>query len=162
MANTYLILGSNLGNRLQNIETACTSLQNTAGTITGRSSVYESEPWGFESDANFINQVIHMKTYLSPELLLAKVSETEKKAGRIRTRNSGYESRVIDIDILFYDDRVIRSTDLIIPHPRLHLRNFVLEPLMELIPDFIHPGLNKTIRELKNMCEDIAWVRKMN
>ena len=157
---TYLILGSNMGDRVQNLSIACTFLKKNAGTITGKSSVYETQPWGFEPDTSFLNQVIRLETLLNPELLLKKVLETEKQSGRERKRGKGYESRILDIDILFYGDKVIIVPDLVIPHPRMQYRMFVLVPLAELIPDYVHPVLNKTIFELKQMCPDTGWVRK--
>ena len=162
MAVAYLILGSNIGNRFENLKAAIKLVNKHTGKITGQSSVYESEPWGFESTTSFMNQVIRIITHLNPELLLDQLIKTEEKLGRKRSNLKGYESRIIDIDILFYDDKVINTVNLIIPHPRLHLRNFVLEPLAELIPDFIHPLMKKSMAELKDNCKDTAWVKKMN
>ncbi len=162
MPVTYLILGSNMGDRNKNMETALKLLQQDAGIITRQSSLYETEPWGFESNTSFLNQVIQMKTQLGPEMLIKKVLEIEKQTGRTRNAKNSYESREIDIDILFYENIIIQTDSLVIPHPRMQQRMFVMVPLAELIPDFIHPVLHTSIRELKDACTDTSWVRKMN
>jgi 2-amino-4-hydroxy-6-hydroxymethyldihydropteridine diphosphokinase len=162
MIITYLILGTNMGDRFQNLGIARSLLQKSAGTITGNSSVYETEPWGFETDTSFLNQVISLETHLSPELLLKKVLEIEKQSGRVRKLGKGFESRIIDIDILLYGDSVINTTNLVVPHPHMQQRMFVLVPLSEVIPDYVHPVLKRTILELKNRCTDTGWIRKMS
>ncbi len=143
MIITYLILGTNMGDRFQNLGIARSSLQKSAGTITGNSSVYETEPWGFETDTSFLNQVIRLETHLSPELLLKKVLEIEKQSGRVRKEGNEFESRIIDIDILLYGDSVINTTNLVVPHPRMQQRMFVLVPLIGACSGLYSSGFKK-------------------
>ncbi len=151
----YLLLGGNQGN-IQNIFTrAIDMLGVSAGCIQDISPLYKTEPWGFQSKDVFLNQVITIKTDLSPKKLLKEVLVVEEKLGRTREKNSnGYQSRPIDIDILFYNDERIKHKDLIVPHPKLHLRNFTLAPLNDIAPGLKHPVLNKTISELFHACDD--------
>jgi 2-amino-4-hydroxy-6-hydroxymethyldihydropteridine diphosphokinase len=154
----YILLGSNQGKRLELLEQAKKSLQLFDIEIVTQSSICESEPWGFEAEQNFLNQVLQVKTNFSPQELLQKTQMVEDKLGRIRTANSGYTSRTIDVDILFYGSEIINSATLTIPHPRLHLRRFTLAPLAEVAPDFIHPVLKKSIKTLLAECEDESEV----
>jgi 2-amino-4-hydroxy-6-hydroxymethyldihydropteridine diphosphokinase len=153
MNNVFLLLGSNQGDRLALLHQACALLP-PAGVLAS-SSVYESEPWGFEAEQNFLNQVVQISTNLSPQALLQQAQLVEEKLGRVRTTGSGYTSRPIDVDILFYGSEVVSAPALAIPHPRLHLRRFTLMPLAEIAPDFVHPILKKTMRELLEECEDL-------
>ncbi len=123
------------------------------GPFISVSSVYETEPWGFSHPTPFLNQLIISQTLLSPGEVISMVLEIESNLGRQR-REGEYSERTIDIDILFYDDLVINSKELIIPHPRLHERRFALEPLAELEPEFLHPVFNKTISRLLVECPD--------
>ena len=148
-SDIYLLLGSNQGNRLELLRKACECLQQLDIKIVKCSSVYESEPWGFEAEQNFLNQVLQVSTALSPQELLQKAQQVEEQLGRVRTANSGYASRTIDVDILFYGSEVVSTPTLTIPHPLLHLRQFTLIPLAEIAPDFVHPILKKTIEQLK-------------
>lgn len=132
-----------------------------AGTILQRSAIYESEPWGFEDDTPFLNQVVEISTELSPALLLEQLLTIETRLGRIRpfdgcgcSVQEGYSSRNIDIDILFYGQKLVFTEQLMIPHPRLHERKFTLVPLHEIAPGFIHPLLKKTISVLLQECRD--------
>lgn len=149
----YLLLGSNLGNRLQLLQQATDSISRQIGKIEKTSAVYESEAWGFECPQNFLNQVVAVSTPLTAVEVLAAIQQIEKEAGRIRTGN-GYQARTLDIDILFYHNQVINLPELTIPHPQLHLRKFTLEPLCEIAPDMIHPVLKRTMRELLHECPD--------
>ncbi len=144
---TCLSLGSNLGNKELNLNTAIENLQSQVGEIVEVSQVYETEPWGFETENNFLNSVAIVETDLEPQKLLTEIKKIEKKLGRVKTK-SGYESRIIDIDIIFYDNLIYEGEELIIPHKYAHKRDFVLEPLNELVPDFTHPVLNLPISEL--------------
>ena len=139
----YLGLGSNLGNRQENLQKAIACLD--PGAV---SSVYETKPWGYSSENAFLNQVIRIDTALSPSELLQQIRQIEKSLGREEKTKDGYEDRLIDIDILLYDDLILETEELTIPHPHLHERLFVLEGLNEIAPDLIHPRLNQSIAEL--------------
>ena len=151
MKKVYLSLGSNIGDKKQNIEIAKKHLQNECGNITLVSDYFETEPWGFSSENNFINIALELETKLSPIGLLNKVLNIEKEIGRVRIKNAKtYNDRLIDIDIVFYENEIINTPDLIIPHPLMHKRLFVLQPLSQIIPDFIHPIFKKSIKHLTN------------
>lgn len=152
MINTaYILLGSNLGNKEQNLNNAKDLLKKYVGDIEKYSTYFYSEPWGFESINKFINQAIEIKTQLSPLDLLKQTQFIEKKIGRkTKTNNNVYSDRIIDIDILFYNNIIYKSNELIIPHPLLHKRLFVLEPLNEIANNLTHPILNKNINSLLN------------
>ena len=141
----YLALGSNMGNRLANLKAAVSNLAPQM-TVKKKSSVYETPPWGFQDQAAFLNQVVMAETYLEPEALLAHLKRLEIALGRVPNFENG--PRLIDIDILFFDDVIIDTSSVAIPHPRLHKRAFVLVPLAELAPDLIHPVLRKSVSEL--------------
>lgn len=141
----YLALGSNLGDRLANLKQAINSLTPQMD-VKAKSHVYETPPWGYEDQPTFLNQVIKAKTYLDPEPLLKHLKRLEVALGRKETVRNG--PRVIDIDILFYDDIVLNESTLTIPHPRLHERAFVLLPLMDIDPELVHPVNKKTVREM--------------
>ncbi len=159
MAIVYLSLGSNCGDRIGFVQQA-TSLLNAADGITliRTSAFYETEPWGMDSENWFVNAVVEMKTTLSPQKLLEECQRIEHQLGRKRADSSGYSDRTIDIDILFYGKEIINDENLIIPHKFLHLRAFILVPLLELIPNFEHPVLHKTITELHNDLENPEMV----
>ncbi|MCX6258920.1 MAG: 2-amino-4-hydroxy-6-hydroxymethyldihydropteridine diphosphokinase [Bacteroidia bacterium] len=161
MTETVLILGANLGDRLKNLSDALSLLGVRAGTIVRLSSVYESEPWGFETDNWFFNQAVVMETELQPLDLLSKIYEIEALLGRKR-ESEGYTSRTIDIDILFYGNEIFNCPELTIPHKKIHERMFVLRPICEIIPGFIHPTLGKSIRSLLDECRDKSQVRVFN
>ena len=149
MATVYLSLGSNLGDRLENITEALVFIAKKVGDVTKVSDFYETMPWGFYSKSKFLNVAAEVVTNLQPLNLLSITQEIEKEIGRKeKSVNGVYKDRMIDIDILFYEHQIIESPDLTIPHPLLHKRQFVLQPLAEIAPDFVHPVLKKTIREL--------------
>ena len=158
MQNVFLLTGSNSGNSHSNLMLALDTLSLHVGFINAVSPVYVTEPWGFKADTNFLNQAIKIETELSPEALLRFIHNTEQSMGRKRS-GSGYESRVIDIDILFYGNKVIQTDDLVIPHPLLHKRRFALNPLFDLAPDFEHPVFLKPISQLLTECTDTSMVK---
>ncbi len=153
----YLALGSNLGDRLANLKQAIAALPPQM-EVKAKSSVYETPPWGYEDQPKFLNQVIKAKTYLDPEPLLKHLKRLEVALGRQESFPNG--PRLIDMDILFYDDLVLNSPALVIPHPRLHERGFVLLPLMEIAPDLIHPVNKKSVREMAAGC-DVREIAKV-
>jgi 2-amino-4-hydroxy-6-hydroxymethyldihydropteridine diphosphokinase len=157
----FLLLGGNLNNRVMMLETARKLIDNQIGTIIQASSIYESEPWGFQHQNNFLNQVVKIVTSCTPQQLLKNIHLIEEEMGRKRS-GKGYEARTIDIDILFYDDLVLKNTDLIIPHPRLNERMFTLMPLAEIAGDLVHPRFRKTINYLKENCTDRSSVTVFN
>jgi 2-amino-4-hydroxy-6-hydroxymethyldihydropteridine diphosphokinase len=147
-----------MGDRLSNLKQARTFISTDIGTIEEESSVYESEPWGFDHENMFLNQVIRIETNFSPEDLMRECLDIEKRMGRIRS-NSGYDARSIDIDILFYGQEVVDSEKLKVPHPQIQNRAFVLVPLNEIAPMFRHPILGLTINGLLDHCEDKLRVK---
>ena len=152
MRKIYLSIGSNKGNRYSFIKEALRLIRKDIGKVILMSKIYETKSWGFQSD-DFLNICITIKSDLLPSELLNKLKNIEDKIGRIRN-STKILAREIDIDILFYSDKIVDDEDLIIPHPRLHLRNFVLYPLNDIASDFIHPILLKPINELLEECED--------
>jgi len=155
-----LLLGGNQGDMPDTLSKACQLLEKNTGRIEKVSGLYESEPWGFDSEVSFINQVVELNTSLLPEDVLLQTQKIEKHLGRERNDSPGYSSRPIDIDILFYDDITVSKPNLTIPHPRLHERMFTLIPLSEKWEQWIHPVFNKTVEQLKNECSDTGWVKK--
>jgi 2-amino-4-hydroxy-6-hydroxymethyldihydropteridine diphosphokinase len=145
----YLALGSNLDNRLANLKEAIAALTPQM-EVKAKSQVYETPPWGYEDQPRFLNQVVRAKTYLEPEPLLKHLKRLELALGRKESFPNG--PRLIDIDILFYDDLILNTASLVIPHPRLHERAFVLLPLMDLDPELVHPVRKKSVREMLASC----------
>ena len=152
MRKIYLSIGSNKGNRYSFIKEALRLIQKDIGEVILISKIYETKSWGFQSD-DFLNLCILIKSELIPKKLISKLKKIEERIGRKRN-NDKIEAREIDIDILFYSDKIVNQKDLIIPHQRLHLRNFVLYPLNDIAADFIHPVLLKSVNELLYECED--------
>lgn len=142
----YLSLGSNLGDRAYNLQNAISRLDSMV-KIVSQSSIYETEPWGYPDQPAFLNQVVKANTSLEPTELLVFLKETEVSLGRQETFRFG--PRLIDLDILFYDDLILDTPKLTIPHPRIAERAFVLIPLAEIAPELRHPINKKTIQELK-------------
>ena len=158
MKRVFLGIGSNLGNRENSMQQAVEHINKRVGEVCTTSALYETEPWGFQSDDAFLNMVIAVETQMSPQALLAEILFIESVLGRIRNK-AHYSSRIIDIDILLYGDVVLSEPDLTIPHPLLHERKFVLIPLCEIASEVVHPVLNKTFRELLDACEDSSNVK---
>lgn len=164
-----LLLGGNEGDSKELLRTACHLIDQHIGPIARRSSLYQTEPWGDFGEENpqpFLNQGVVANTCLDAATVMAKALEIEKELGRLRTEKDTaekrvYSSRPIDIDLIFYNDTVCDTSDLILPHPRLHLRRFVLEPLNEIIPNYIHPVLLKSVRELTRHCPDNSAIEKL-
>ena len=144
--NIYLLLGSNMGDRVPLLQQALAEINNQVGDVVRVSSIYETAAWGNENQPNFLNQVVQVNTSVSPRALLKKTQAIEQQLGR--ERHVKWEARLIDIDILFYGDQVIDLPDLQIPHPHLAARNFTLVPLNEIAPTWIHPVTKQTITEL--------------
>jgi len=150
----YLLLGSNLDDRSASLQRAKEEISSGIGKITRQSSVYESEPWGFQSEQRFLNQVIRIETTYRPSRILEEILAIETKLGRYRTNGQGYTSRSIDIDILFYNDEIISEDKLTIPHPKIPERMFTLLPLSEIDQSIVHPGSRKSIADLIRECPD--------
>ena len=148
MNKVYLSLGTNLGNKADNLLKAIVCLSKETGILSAISSVYETEPWGYESGNNFLNMAVCIETNLSPEEILSITKSIEKSIGREEKTTDSYRDRLIDIDLIAYDDLIISSNNLKLPHPLFHERRFVLEPLNEIAPDFVHPVLQKKVSEL--------------
>ena len=148
MAKAYIGLGTNIGNKRRNLITAAALLAERAGDVLSISSFYETEPWGFESDNTFLNAALLLETELEPLQLLSLTQEIEKEMGRTQKSDGAYHDRIIDLDILLYDLCVINEAALAVPHPLMHKRQFVMEPLAEIAPMLVHPILNKTMLEL--------------
>jgi 2-amino-4-hydroxy-6-hydroxymethyldihydropteridine diphosphokinase len=138
MAQLYLSLGTNLGNRRSNLDTALDLIAREVGIIKARSSVIETEPWGFDSPNSFLNMAILVQTDLKPLEVLDRTQRIEKDMGRTsKTGADGYHDRIIDIDILLYDDLTMDTPRLTIPHPRMYQRRFVMEPLAQIAPHIV-------------------------
>lgn len=152
MPIAYLLLGSNQGHRENYLAAAIKSLENSIGLVTQQSALYETAAWGLEEQASFLNQVLQISTGLNPEALLIQINIIEKELGRVRKVKWG--ARVIDIDILYYNDLILQTDKLIIPHPQLQNRRFTLVPLVEVAPNYQHPLLLKTNQQLLAACPD--------
>ena len=148
-----LSLGSNLGKKQENIQLCIDLLHQDVGTITKVSSLYESDAWGFKSES-FYNCVVEMHTHLKPQKVLKKILKVEQILGRIRTHEAGYQARIIDVDIIAFNDELVDEERLQIPHPHLSDRLFVLLPFQEIISDWMHPTTKTTIGELVKKCSD--------
>ena len=157
LKDLFLLIGSNIEPRVTFLDNAKIEIEVKIGAIQSMSKVYESEPWGFEDNVPFLNQVLKLRSADDPFKILDLVLQIESKLGRTR-QSSGYSSRKIDIDILYYGDRVINEKDLEVPHPRLHQRRFTLLPLCELTPALLHPVLKLTQKELLDSCDDQSVV----
>ena len=149
MATVYLGLGTNIGNKKENLTRAIEALSLALGHYTALSSFIDTAPWGFESDNTFLNCAVAFETVLLPEELLGTTERIERELGRTAKSTGGtYHDRVIDIDILLYGNETIDTPRLTIPHPLMHLRDFVLEPLAEIAPEVVHPTTGKSISRL--------------
>ncbi|MEN8929104.1 MAG: 2-amino-4-hydroxy-6-hydroxymethyldihydropteridine diphosphokinase [Flavobacteriales bacterium] len=151
-----LSLGANEGDPLHNFTLALLMIQNKIGEVTNYSSDYSSKAWGMKDGTpDFINRIVIVRTALKPKKILKATQKIEKKLGRKqKSKNNQYDDRLIDIDILLFDNRIIDKKKLIVPHPHIQKRRFILEPLVEIIPDYVHPIFKKSIKELLLSCED--------
>ena len=157
LKTTYLSIGSNIGDRLQNINDAVNFIGQKIGYINKTSSVYKTESWGFKSD-EFLNICLSVDTYLNPIQVLNNIIIIESILGRSRSKIKTYIARTIDIDILLFENEIIKSPKLVIPHPKMLQRKFVMVPLAEIAPNKIHPIENKTIKKCLDSCSDILLV----
>ena len=155
----FLLLGGNLGDRKSNLEKAALLIEKKIGPVTAKSALYETRPWGKTDQPDFLNQVLVLKTEQNPELILKSALSIEQEMGRVRIEKWG--ARLIDIDLVYVETQILNSKNLILPHPGIAQRRFVLEPLAEIAPDFIHPILKKSHRQLLNECEDPLPVNKI-
>lgn len=160
MSKVYFSIGSNKGNRSQLINEAIDKIDISIGRVELKSSIYETQSWGFKSN-NFYNVCLLIESSLSVESIFNKILKIEKDMGRLKSGNK-YSDRCIDIDILFVEDIIVNNKNLIIPHPRLHLRKFVLTPMLDIAPDLIHPILNKSIKQLELECDDNDQPKKID
>ncbi len=158
MSVAYLCLGGNIGDREASIHQALEKINRQAGKIISRSGIFETAAWGVTNQQAYLNVCVGIETELSSDKLIKVLLEIEKELGRERNLYHTYEPRTIDIDILFYENEIIHRDDLTVPHPRLHLRKFVLIPLSEIAGTYVHPALNKTIFDLLKECEDTSEV----
>ncbi len=159
MQEVYLLLGSNLGDRLEQVGRAAALIEKHIGEIVRKSACYETASWGNTDQPDFINQVLIVRTGLTASGVLERALEIEIRLGRVRHEKWG--SRLIDIDILFYGDQVIAEPNLVVPHPHLHERAFVLIPLEEISPDLVHPVLKHTVSELARNLDDALLVKRI-
>lgn len=157
--NAYLLTGGNMGDRMALLAAARQGLAQTCGTILRQSSVYETEAWGKTDQPPFLNQVLEISTSLLPLDLLAAILNIERQLGRERAEK--YGPRLMDIDILLFNESVISLPSLVVPHPHMSQRRFVLAPLAELIPDYVHPVTQITISDMLAQCNDPLQVYKM-
>ena len=164
MSEVYLSIGGNLGDRLENLQKCKSKISMQMGNIMKESSIYESEAWGFDHPRNFYNQVISIQTDKNTEDILRIAQSIEKDLGRIRSEHKAqaYEGRTMDIDILLVDDQTIDTEKLVVPHPHMHKRNFVILPLSEIAPKLMHPTLNKAIATLEEQCQDKGNIQKIH
>lgn len=156
----YISIGSNRGNRRKYLESGILSLSDHNCSIIKLSSVYETQPWGFEDNILFLNQVLEIETRNSAFELLVTIKLIEKEHNRLHTPQ--YSGRTLDMDILFYNNEIINSDYLVVPHPHLHNRNFVLMPLNEIAPAFIHPVFGLAIKSLLDKCTDKCRIEKLS
>lgn len=158
MNTVYLLLGSNMGNSEQMLTVATNMIEKNIGKLTKSSSIYRTAAWGNEDQPDFLNQIIIVSSSLSSSTVLKEMFVIEKEMGRVRTTKNA--SRVIDIDMLFFNDEIIQTETLTVPHPQIQNRRFVLVPLAEIALDFIHPLLKKSSLELLSICSDKLNVQK--
>lgn len=158
VSKVILLLGSNIGNKVAYLKLAYNEINLKVGKIINASSLYESAAWGETDQASFMNQVLVVETSLVPFKVLEITQAIEQKAGRIA--RGRWKERELDIDILFYNDEIIDEKFLKIPHPYIHERLFTLVPLIEILPDFIHPSLNKSLATLHADCDKTLIVKK--
>ena len=152
------MLGGNVGDRPDYLRRGVEWLRKDAGNVIAMSAAYESEPWGFDDPCWFLNKVVLIETELDPHTLLKIIQRIEHTLGRLRSCG-GYQPRTMDIDILLYGNHIINTPELVIPHPRMTERMFVLQPMAEIAPDLEHPVLQQTMRFLRDHCADTKQVK---
>lgn len=152
MNKLFLITGGNIGDRKKNLETAANLIEKRVGKIIIRSKIYETEAWGITDQPSFYNQVLVLESKFSPRQVLDTILKIEEEMGRKRSVKNA--ARVIDIDILFFNDAIVNEQNLIIPHPEIGNRRFVLSPLNEIAPQMVHPGLKKSMKQLLSETKD--------
>jgi len=157
--SAFLSIGSNLGNREFLLQKAIFEIGKKAGEIRQVSAIYETPSWGFEGE-DFLNACLEIQTLLSPKNLLSTILEIEADFGRLRNDSDGYQSRTLDIDIIYYEKDIIKTSDLTVPHPKMQDRKFILKPLADISPQFYHPILNKDTRNLLQECKDKSIITK--
>ncbi len=155
----FIALGSNLGDRVENLKKAIQAIELTIGVTLRQSSVFETKPWGKIDQPDFLNQVILVTSNKSPQECLHLLASIEEQMGR--KRNEKWGARIIDLDLLYVDDAIVQSEKLSLPHPGIPKRRFVLVPLVEISPDFVHPQLQKTQRQLLAECPDLLEVKSL-
>ncbi len=155
----YIGLGSNIGNKQENIKKTIELIEEKYQIISA-SSLFISEPWGFNSDEKFVNSVICIKTNDEPIEIFTFLKTIESRLGRVKTKKEGYEDRIIDLDILFYGDKILKTKEVTIPHKEIQNRRFVLEPMNEIDPEFIHPTFKQKIKSLLQDCPDTSICKK--
>lgn len=158
MNTAYLLTGSNLGESASQLTLANQLIAQKCGKIIAQSSIYQTAPWGNKDQPFFLNQALKLATELEPEELMRELLQIETSMGRVRTFK--YGPRVIDLDMLFFNNLIMHKTMLQLPHPAISARRFVLIPMAEIAPDFLHPVLNKTIQNLLLDCTDTSDVQK--
>lgn len=156
---TYLSLGSNMGDCLDNLQMAVNQINDFVGHVRKISSVYKTRSWGFDGE-DFYNICLEISSSLNPEKMISTILDIEKKLGRLRAKGAGYSSRIIDIDILLFDDEIIFYNDLKVPHPEMLHRKFVLVPLVEIAPNIIHPITKTTLLSCLQHCTDTSAIEK--
>ena len=156
----YLLLGTNLGDRAANLHRAMQRIEGAVGPVTEASSCYETAAWGVTEQPPFYNQVVRIETALEHEALLRTLQDIERQLGKVKVGH--WRERLIDLDILYYGNRLVRTPRLTLPHPELQNRRFTLVPMSELAPQFVHPVLGKTQAQLLDACADQLEVKKLN
>ncbi|MGL1886769.1 MAG: 2-amino-4-hydroxy-6-hydroxymethyldihydropteridine diphosphokinase [Reichenbachiella sp.] len=159
MSVCFLLLGTNLGDKQTNLQDALDSISVQVGSVITKSSIYSTAAWGKEDQSDFLNQIIKVDTELDADQVLEHCLAIEKELGRIRFEKWG--ERLIDIDILYFDDLVIDKPDLKVPHPEIQNRRFTLVPMVELAKDLVHPKLNRSQTDLLSQCPDLLEVNKL-
>lgn len=161
MERCFILFGSNMGDKEALYDKALHLINIRCGKVVAQSSAYASEPWGFESDEWFLNRLVVVETALSADDLMQELLRIEAELGRERIEgHKGYQSRPIDLDILYYGNHIILTDWVIAPHPRLHQRRFALMPMCEVAPDFVHPVWGLTQKRLLEQCPDCSVVKK--
>ena len=160
MNAAYLLIGGNIGNRIRNLSEARSHIENEIGEIIKTSSIYQTASWGITEQPDFLNQVLLIRSRFSAEEIMQLILAIENKMGRVRTQKNA--SRIIDIDILFFNDEIISDQNLTIPHPEIQNRKFALIPLNEIAPDFLHPVFKQRIKNLLSTSKDKLEVKPLN